>query len=183
MWQPWFRIRTKMAVRKSKGKGRRRKIQQVFYEFKSCSVICLTAVHICLGDITRLGTSALHISHIVLLCNTLLTIFYHTFEALFQACANPGNRLIRMICSNVAGIAGVKQQQEHCEAVAEDLVLPIPAPVASASSAPSSSFVTSVADCHGENSCAIMRPEMVKSRVKKFLLSLVEAVSKRLNQL
>ena len=48
MWQPWFRIRTKMAVRKSKGKGRRRKIQQVFYEFKSCSVICLTAVHICL---------------------------------------------------------------------------------------------------------------------------------------
>ena len=50
-------------------------------------------------------------------------------------------------CSNVAGI--VKQQQEHCEAVAEDLVLPIPAPVASA---PSASFVTSAADCHGEYS-------------------------------
>ena len=89
-----------------------------------------------------------------------------------------------MICSNVAGITSVKQQQqEHCEAVAEDLVLPIPAPVASASSAPSSSFVTSVADCHGEYSCAIMRPEMVESRVKKFLLSLVKAVSERLNRL
>ena len=62
-WQPWFRIRTKMAVRKSKGKGRRRKIQQVFYEFKSCSVICLTAVHICLGDITRKGTSAPLFTH------------------------------------------------------------------------------------------------------------------------
>ena len=101
-----------------------------------------------------------------LLCNTLLTIFYHTFETLLQACANPGNRLIRMICSNVAGIAGVKQQQEHCEAVAEDLVLPIPAPVASASSAPSSSFVTPVADCHGEYYCAILRPEISEGLMK-----------------
>ena len=61
-----------------------------------------------------------------------------------------------MNCWNVAGIAGVnQQQQEHCEAVAEDLVLPIPAPVASASSAPSSTFVTPVADCHGEYSSAM----------------------------
>ena len=73
------------------------------------------------------------------------------------------SNLSYMDCSNVAGIV---KQQEHCEAVAEDLVLPIPAPVASASSAPSSSFVTSVADCHGECSCAIVRPEMVESRIK-----------------
>ena len=66
-----------------------------------------------------------------------------------------------MNCWNFAGIAGVNQQQEHCEAVAEDLVLPIPAPVASASSAPSSTFVTPVADCHGEFCCAIAKPEMV----------------------